>query len=711
MRTRFAFFLVVFTWLAHSASAADVEPATAMARMKGVRPVRSHAALRHTGSTGIARVAFSHDGKLLATTGQGGEIRLWNTADWTSAAVIQQEGTIVRILFSPDDRFLYAARGDEGPQVLARFDTRTGKLDKAYQGHPKGIHKMELSPDGRSMVTSGHYEDVIHFWDTESGKVLRTIDYRHQEADFFLSPDGKGIVRPGEGLLKPFRISTVRPWRGLLTPFRGEDATQVSVPTHGGVAWAASDPTVVYCTYQEWEKTGYHPWPTGRGHVAWGRWDEDGWRQVGDKDLGRVGLGCVAIAPSGKLLAAAGNDQLVRFYSLPQLDLLGQVTFVQQPWMGIGGPPGPESSAFSPDGKLLALGMGNAAPGLIRTDPIEKLWPYDGHGDSEVDVFFTADGKQLRSYGADNTVCTWDAATMKMLRRDEIPPALKVIDVRQPDGRYAICFDAALEHRSFERFVERSMKPHSIDRDNEETPAQVFDAEAGRCVAKVALPVGHFNTHVYWIDDREALVETEQGFCRFNYQEGKVLGKLKLEGFRSQQGGELTEDGRSICFFNFMGKSQAAVVAMVMMDVATGKITTKQHDKWQNEVVSANCAGLVPGGKYCYFADPSVYIYDRQTLTQVSKMELVGTRMLSHSFSGDGRRYALVTRSDADAYQLRDPKIQTIVRIHETLTGKTLFAFPASTRWASVKLSGDGNRMAIVNDDGTTEVWTLPAES
>ena len=257
------------------------------------------------------------------------------------------------------------------------------------------------------------------------------------------------------------------------------------------------------------------------------------------------------------------------------------------------------------------------------------------------------------------------------------------------------------------------MKPHSIDRDNEETPAQVFDAEAGRCIAKVALPVGHFNTHVYWIDDREALVETEpgQGSCRFNYREGKVLGKVKLDGFRSLHGSELTEDGRSICFFNFIGKSHAAVVAMVMMDISTGKITTKQHDKGQNEVVSADCAGLVPGGKYCYFADPSVYIYDRQTLTQVSKMELVGTRMLSHSFSGDGRRYALVTRSDADAYQLRDSKTPSIVRIHDTLTGKTLFAFPASTLGASVKLSGDGNRVAIVNDNGTFEVWTLPAES
>jgi WD40 repeat protein len=425
---------------------------------------------------------------------------------------------------------------------------------------------------------------------------------------------------------------------------------------------------------------------------------------LGDEDLGRVGLGSVAIAPSGKLLAAAGNDQVVRFYSLPRLRLLGQVAFRRQEARLMDRPPARDSSAFSPDGKLLAVGMGNAAPGLIRTDTFEKLRPYDGHGDREVDVFFTADGKKLRSYGEDNTVCTWDAAAMKMLRRDEIPPALKVIGIRAPDGRYAICFDAVLERRSLDHYIDAAVR-HSGKQDNELTnPAQVFDAEAGRCIAKVTLPLGTFRTRIHWIDGREALVATDRGLCRFNYQEGKVLSKLSVKDSGLLNGwGELTEDGRSIYFAGggFKGQIQ---VAIATMDVATGKTTYKKPHEWTNEFVWADCAGLVPGGKYFYYANPNVYIYDRQTLGQVAKKELVGACVLSHSFSGDGRRYALVTRS-------YDPKTQCIVRIHDTLSGKTLFAFPGSTCWAKVKLSADGNRVAIVNGDGRIEVWALPTES
>jgi WD40 repeat protein len=47
------------------------------------------------------------------------------------------------------------------------------------------------------------------------------------------------------------------------------------------------------------------------------------------------------------------------------------------------------------------------------------------------------------------------------------------------------------------------------------------------------------------------------------------------------------------------------------------------------------------------------------------------------------------------------------VRIHDTKTGRTLGAFPASTRWVSVKFAPDGKQRAVTNDDGTFELWNL----
>ena len=123
-------------------------------------------------------------------------------------------------------------------------------------------------------------------------------------------------------------------------------------------------------------------------------------------------------------------------------------------------------------------------------------------------------------------------------------------------------------------------------------------------------------------------------------------------------------------------------------------------------------SGLVPGGKHFYVADPNVYIFDRRTCRRVAERIFKGTDLLGLSFSGDGSRYAVVT--GARVYVTRrlgrlDPGTRSIVRVHDTLSGRTLFAFPASTRWASVKLSPDGRRLAVINDDGTIELHHLPA--
>jgi hypothetical protein len=89
---------------------------------------------------------------------------------------------------------------------------------------------------------------------------------------------------------------------------------------------------------------------------------------------------------------------------------------------------------------------------------------------------------------------------------------------------------------------------------------------------------------------------------------------------------------------------------------------------------------------------------------------------LDITFTGDGSRYAVVTGGrifiDLD-YHLRlhqwDPQTPSLVRVHETLSGKTIGAFRASTRWIKIRLAPDGRRLAVINSDDTIEVWDLSA--
>src|SRR5262249_35873978 len=137
-----------------------LELADAWQRLKDVRPVRSKTGLPHPDGKGAGVVAFSPDGKHLATVG-GDDLRVWRTKDWALAApAIPLEGSINRLLFSPDGKYLYVAGGGGGLQIHARYDWQTGKLDRAYQGHKSGLADLALSADGRTMVTSNYYEDT-----------------------------------------------------------------------------------------------------------------------------------------------------------------------------------------------------------------------------------------------------------------------------------------------------------------------------------------------------------------------------------------------------------------------------------------------------------------------------------------------------------------------------------------------------------------------
>jgi WD40 repeat protein len=691
-----------------------LELADAMRPMLGVKSVRSSSSFGPRERAGISMVAFSHDGKLLVTYGLEGKIRLWRTEDWTEAATIEKGGSISRVLFSPDDRFLYVAGGGGGLAVHARYDTSTGKLDKAYQGHHAGIGYMELSPDGRTMVTSSYYENLIHFWDTENGNILRTIKVEQSANTMYPSPDGKGILRPASSLLA--RTSEDRQW--IVEPFRGEGGKKISLPQYlpNGKTQTSIDGTINCYVYIS---GGFDPFGMDeqtdnvKDRVIWGRWEEDGFQKLGEKDMDDLGAARSAVSPNGKILAVAGQNKVISFFSLPKLELLGRVAFPEYPRSSqhyI------QSVVFSPDSKILALGMDEPAPGLIRTDTFEKLLPKAGHVGDIANIFFTADGKQLRTLGNDNLICTWDAATLKMLRRIEIPGVLQMLSIREPDGRYAICSKIKSDNLlrdwvSKQMGADNELAPGDDKQssDKESSTIQIFDTETGKVSAEVAMPMNFFRS-TYWINDHEALMSNDKGLCRFDYIKGTILGKVAIdESMVVDNGGVITDDGRMLVHFFDDGLGRF-IADVRTTDVATGKVASLQI----KARLKYGPITLVPGGKYFCLTDPNVTFYDLRTLDRVSQKELKRIDIHKISFNGDGSRYALVTGGSTSIKDIipnmqYDPETQGIVRIHDASSGKTLLAFPISRpSVAQLKFSPESNRLAVVNYDNTIEVWSLP---
>ena len=190
-------------WLATSGGGADGGSVTALWSLETRKRVASLDG--HTAA--VRQIVFSPDGKLLATAGADKAVRLWSAGDAKCLATLEgHQLPVTSVSISPDGKRLASAAGthQDRPE-LKIWDIRRKKQLAEAQGHRLGIRQVLFSPDGEWLLTAG-CDATVKLWQlTRPADVERPKLTLLKGMDIWKDPDPKDadkMLRAAMSLLK-----------------------------------------------------------------------------------------------------------------------------------------------------------------------------------------------------------------------------------------------------------------------------------------------------------------------------------------------------------------------------------------------------------------------------------------------------------------------------------------------------------------------------
>jgi serine/threonine-protein kinase len=452
--------------------------------LRVVRELKKH-------TQAVLCLAFSADGKFLASGGNDGRARVWNVEKGEEVGNPFEPGSAVQaVALTPNGKELLLAAN--GNSQVAVYDV--AKADKGerrtYTGHKTPVRALVVSADGKLAYSAGGTTEVgkeadkdVHVWEVATGNpVSKLTGHEGFVSRLELSPDGKRLLaatdKPyvpvwklaeGSGGLRPLRIANppspstpsdgtfvgekgaascangkVRPF---VTDGRADGYQELNaIPleaTYPNVAWlnavprdakdgAGSDSGLLFVaggTLRVWDIDQSKEWRPPLGHTQPAR----GLTFLGDGE--RV-----------VWLVSSGDDRTVRVWDLA--DLYDPATkWPRESRRAL--------SATGPGNNLLigapVSADGNLALTLFNTEPFVTVWRFQNdnweqlsrlepkdtpQGTSLTALSISAEGTRALTCGTDKVLRLWDLKRQEAIRKVEVPNACSMVRLLSNGGAY-----------------------------------------------------------------------------------------------------------------------------------------------------------------------------------------------------------------------------------------------------------------------------------
>src|SRR5262249_7528066 len=142
----------------------------------------------------IAALAFSPDGRWLASAGWDRVVKVWEVATGREAMTLTTERSgFDYVTFSPDGRTLAASSAGD----IMLWDGETGRLLRTLAGSTALVGGLTFNRDGRTLVSAGG-DGAARVWDPATGELLATLYSFADDPDWLVvTPDGLFDGSPG----------------------------------------------------------------------------------------------------------------------------------------------------------------------------------------------------------------------------------------------------------------------------------------------------------------------------------------------------------------------------------------------------------------------------------------------------------------------------------------------------------------------------------